>query len=488
MGACVKKPMTFNKKKLSSPQEGTLNTFLAYSASQTLTESQQPSIIEFLKEYKSLKNHKEMSLEDFKNILAERFHFFLEGHTKSVTCLAVTSDNKFLVSGSLDNTVRIWDIQKKTQEAALKGHTSYVTCLAITSNNHFIISGSSDSTIRIWSILHKKQEDILQIKSGYVKALAITSDSKYIVSADGRIIRIWSFDERKIVGILEGHESYISSMAITNDNKYIISGTADPRGLYMDYTVRKWSISELRQIEILYSFEGTGVCSIAISRDDTFIVIGCKENTVILWNVGGAIQRSQIETHLYSENTVRIMRDDKYAVTASSEHVNVWDLQDCRQEFVRFRCPNIRCMAITNDDKHIIIGSLFNDLQIMSIHGNMKENFQGHDQNVEKVIFSSDYIYIVSGSHSNTIKIWNVLTKIQEFSICIRYSSFSLTRKNEYLIVGCADTNIRLFHIINQRKIILLKGHAAIVTSVTTTINNKFIISSDGNTMRAWRF
>ena len=38
---------------------------------------------------------------------------------------------------------------EKRQEAVLEGHTSYVTSLAVTSDNKYIVSGSEDETIRI---------------------------------------------------------------------------------------------------------------------------------------------------------------------------------------------------------------------------------------------------------------------------------------------------------------------------------------------------
>ena len=43
----------------------------------------------------------------------------------SVTSVAITSDNKYIVSGGCDKTVRIWNLQDKTQEAVLQGHTEY---------------------------------------------------------------------------------------------------------------------------------------------------------------------------------------------------------------------------------------------------------------------------------------------------------------------------------------------------------------------------
>ena len=74
-----------------------------------------------------------------------------------ISCIAITSDNKFLVSGSADKIIRIWNIQTKTQEAILEGHNRIVTNIKIIGNDLYIVSASSDGSIRIWSIQDKMQ-------------------------------------------------------------------------------------------------------------------------------------------------------------------------------------------------------------------------------------------------------------------------------------------------------------------------------------------
>ncbi len=64
--------------------------------------------------------------------------------------VAISSDNKFIVSGSEDNTIRVWERDSRTQLQEIKGHNSYVNSVAISSDNMFIVSGSDDKTIRVW--------------------------------------------------------------------------------------------------------------------------------------------------------------------------------------------------------------------------------------------------------------------------------------------------------------------------------------------------
>ena len=80
----------------------------------------------------------------------------LKGHLYGVTCVAVTSDYKYIISGSLDSTIRIWNFLEKKQKSVLKGHLDGIKTLAVTSDNKYIISCSFDRTIRIWSFLKKQ--------------------------------------------------------------------------------------------------------------------------------------------------------------------------------------------------------------------------------------------------------------------------------------------------------------------------------------------
>ena len=73
----------------------------------------------------------------------------MKGHTNYVRTVAVTRDNKYIISGSEDKTIRIWNLLEKRQETVLQGHLNGVDSVAVTSDNKYIVSGSFDNTIRI---------------------------------------------------------------------------------------------------------------------------------------------------------------------------------------------------------------------------------------------------------------------------------------------------------------------------------------------------
>lgn len=86
--------------------------------------------------------------------------------------MAVTSDNKFIVSGSQDKTIKVFDFHTKQEVYHFQNaHESKsifigllipcylveVSSVAVTSDNRFIVSGSRDNSIKIFD-LHAKQE------------------------------------------------------------------------------------------------------------------------------------------------------------------------------------------------------------------------------------------------------------------------------------------------------------------------------------------
>ena len=72
----------------------------------------------------------------------------LNGHTGGVWCSEF--DGNIVVSGSTDRSLRVWDVKNGTCLHVLEGHTSTVRCVSL--HGKVVVSGSRDSSIRIWNV------------------------------------------------------------------------------------------------------------------------------------------------------------------------------------------------------------------------------------------------------------------------------------------------------------------------------------------------
>ena len=74
----------------------------------------------------------------------------LKGHTDAVRSAAFSPYGQRIVSGSHDNTLKIWDASSGKELQTLKGHDGNVNHVAFSPDGQRIVSGSGDETLRIW--------------------------------------------------------------------------------------------------------------------------------------------------------------------------------------------------------------------------------------------------------------------------------------------------------------------------------------------------
>ena len=90
--------------------------------------------------------------------MASAPHVELNSVIDPIYAVAISSDNRTIVSGSTDKSIKMFDIKTKNQLYYFKDiHAGRINALAISNNNKFIVSGSADKTIKVFD-LQTKQE------------------------------------------------------------------------------------------------------------------------------------------------------------------------------------------------------------------------------------------------------------------------------------------------------------------------------------------
>ena len=112
-------------------------------------------------------------------------------HKEWVQCLVVHKN--ILYSGSVDKTIRAWNLDTNECVFVLRGHTDRVSCLIV--HNNILYSGSSDGTIRAVESRHESMRHCGKGYTGCVRCLIVHINILY---ASGDVtIRAWSLDMNK---------------------------------------------------------------------------------------------------------------------------------------------------------------------------------------------------------------------------------------------------------------------------------------------------
>ncbi|MFQ6656424.1 hypothetical protein Gotur_026539 [Gossypium turneri] len=131
-------------------------------------------------------------------------NFTLDAHQKGVNCVDYFSggDKPYLITGSDDNTAKVWDYQTKSCVQTLEGHTHNVSAVCFHPELPIIITGSEDGTVRIWHATTYRLENTLNYGLERVWALGSMKGSRRIVIG---------YDEGTIM-VKIGREVPVSSM------------------------------------------------------------------------------------------------------------------------------------------------------------------------------------------------------------------------------------------------------------------------------------
>ncbi|KAK6854165.1 F-box and WD-40 domain-containing protein CDC4 [Apiospora arundinis] len=164
----------------------------------------------------------------------------LQGHGHSVRAIAAHGDT--LVSGSYDNTVRVWRISTGETLQVLSGHTQKVYSVVLDMERNRCISGSMDSFVKIWDLASGRCIHTLEGHSLLVGLLDLR-DERLVSAAADSTLRIWDPVTGRCQSTLTAHTGAIT--CFQHDGRKVISGS--------DRTLKMWDIRSGECIQDLLS-------------------------------------------------------------------------------------------------------------------------------------------------------------------------------------------------------------------------------------------
>jgi WD40 repeat protein len=95
--------------------------------------------------------------------------------------------------------------------------------------------GSVDATVRLWDVATRRTTAVLEPRSGYVYSVASSPDGRTLATSSG-VLQLWDVATGRIVAILHGNTNLVSSMAFSPDGQLLAAAGGDK-------TVRLWSVA-----------------------------------------------------------------------------------------------------------------------------------------------------------------------------------------------------------------------------------------------------
>jgi len=208
------------------------------------------------------------------------YKYDLWGHTDEVTCLSISrSDPKslFVVSGSKDNQVRLWDCSTGECVQVYEDHESEIICVQFV--QHKIISASKDGEIKLWDTRSDRCYNTLYGHTFTVTSLTVNEKGTYAVSGgEDTLIVIWDISDLRqahSINTLGSHKGTITQLEF---NEKIIVSTSE------DMTVKIWSFTTglcLNSIHLNSLVTSLQLCG---TKFEEIKIIVTHSNILTIWN------------------------------------------------------------------------------------------------------------------------------------------------------------------------------------------------------------
>ncbi|KAH7930174.1 WD40 repeat-like protein [Leucogyrophana mollusca] len=247
----------------------------------------------------------------------------LKGHAPPVQSVAYTPDGRFIVSGSGDKSIHIWEVATgETVGAPLEPNDQEIWELAISPDGKKIVSVYLGSyPARIWDFETRRL--IHTFDAGVVFSLAISPDSRYVVTGSGsNILQKWDLETgAQVTGPMEGHTNAVAAVAWSVDGEKLASTSYDG-------TTRVWGAADgspvagpFRVDHLYYSR------SIVFSHDGSQIILGVGNGDIqILDTQDGRLRNGPLTGHKGAVVSLALSPDGRRIASASIDGtVCIWD-------------------------------------------------------------------------------------------------------------------------------------------------------------------
>ena len=442
-----------------------------------------------------------------------------------VSTIAFSLNSRWLVGGSGDGTIRVWDAGTGDLIHEFNEHTESVWKVDFSPDSKLLLSVSLDGTRSLKNLVRPDENPSMLSKHGpSIYAASFSPDNGndgYTFATGGadKRIQLWKATANNSdklsathYNTLKGHNDTVWSLTFSKDGQNLASGS-------LDGTVRLWD-TDLRIKRLEITGHTGGIKTLAYTEDNRILACGTGLDGVLrLWDAGTSSQLSPLLEHIRLNKAVTFSNDGRTLVSGGIED-NTIDESEVRT-------------ILLSDVAKVLDDNLANDSLLHSLTGNRHgitavalsppvrntlapsvprtlasggkdarihlldvatgrelKTLTGAESTVTALTFVSDGTTLFSGEENGTVREWNALTGIEQFDFKSSFNAITALAFSPYprfLAIGDEMGKIRLFDFAEQREKYIFTQHTRKITSLVFAENGNTLVSgSEDGTIFLW--
>jgi WD40 repeat protein len=405
----------------------------------------------------------------------------LTGHTGAVTEVAVSQNGSRAITGSEDNTVRLWDLGSGREIRAIGDYRPYRPVVFSPDDSRFAI-GFLDNTIRIFDSVNGTQLAVLKGHADFINSIVFSRDGTSIASASyDRTVRIWnSVTGQMIVGM--AHNNTVNSVRFSADGSQVLSASDDE-------TARIWNARTGKMIMILKGHQGH-VRSAEYSPNEKLIVTASDDATARVWDaVKGHLERTLsdneegIQSAVFSPDGSRILTASMYRIA------RLWDAKSGEVLKTFRHDDNIFPARFSPDGEEVLTISVDGTARIWSDLAPTVV-LRGHRGAIFDAKYYSSGARIITASKDRTVMLWQARrTDAWKEFFPVQSTRMAVFLNDERQVLTVSDDNIRIWDVETGRELHSLGAagdEEKILSAALSSKKDKLLINATNGTIQIW--
>jgi WD40 repeat protein len=366
------------------------------------------------------------------------------------------------------------------------GHADRVHTVAFSPDGTRIVTGSFDQTVRIWDTATGTELKVLAGHSDIVMSAVFSPDASRIVSASvDKTARVWDADSGRLICVIDGHTASVRTAIYTPDGKGILTASGDT-------TVRLWDASSCAELRT-YISGGAKVASASFARDGSRIAAAMGDGTVIVLDARTGTKMLTLKGHTNTVASANFSSDGRRLVTASYDRtIRTWDANtgDLLAAWPAQE-SSLSTAVYSPDGSRVLSASFDNIVRIWDAQsGKLINSLTGHNSMVWKAVYSADGSSIATASSDGTARTWSA--QVESPSSVLPGTGDSLngiaySKNGQALAAASSDGTVLVWVPSNTNQFLSLHGHSGAVNSVDFSPDGRNLLTAgDDSTARIW--